>query len=133
MKTKANDSTSSEKTKSATPSQSPPIAKGNKLIHNFLTAHGFTKTRDFIGNFNRGAVLYYKEMAPELFFVFCNNHFSLYKATEQFEFLVVKSDFGIDFLYTMLQQSPRSITRRFKLPNDKQLYEQELKKAISAK
>jgi len=110
-----------------------PNLTGRKLIEVFFDTNGFTKTRDFIGNFNRGAVLYYKEVAPELFFVFCNNHFSLYKATEQFEFLVVKSDFGIDFLYTMLQQSPRSITRRFKLPNDKQLYEQELKKAISAK
>ena len=110
-----------------------PNLTGRKLIEVFFDTNGFTKTRDFIGNFNRGAVLYYKEVAPELFFVFCNNHFSLYKATEQFEFLVVKSDFGIDFLYTMLQQAPRSITRRFKLPNDKQLYEQELKKAISAK
>ncbi|MFZ4457065.1 MAG: hypothetical protein ACOYOT_12690 [Bacteroidales bacterium] len=102
-------------------------------LESFFSANHFTKTRDFIGNFNRGAVLYYREVAPELFFVFCNNHFSLYKDSEQFEFFVVKSELGTDFLYTMLQQSPRSITRRFKLPRDKKLYDKELKKVISIK
>lgn len=97
-------------------------------LKSFLSANQFTKTRDFIGNFNRGAVLYYKEMAPGRFFVFCNNHFSLDEDLEQFEFFVVQSDFGTDFLYTMLQQAPRSVTRRFALPRDKELYEKELKK-----
>ncbi len=128
MKTKESENTSSAKAKSAKPPHAPLLAKGNRSIHNFLTAHGFAKTRDFIGNFNRGAELYYKEVAPELFFVFCNNHFSLYKNSEQFEFFVVKSDFGTDFLYTMLQQAPRSITRRFTIPQDISIFDKELSK-----
>lgn len=97
-------------------------------LNAFFRTNGFTQSRDFIGNFNRGAELYYKEVAPDRFLVFCNNHFSLFKDSEQFELFAVVADAGLDFLYTMLQQPPRSITRRFAWPKHKALYLKEIAK-----
>ncbi|MDD2798391.1 MAG: hypothetical protein PHV20_07325 [Bacteroidales bacterium] len=106
------------------------IKKQRAQMERFFTAEGFTISRDYAGNFNRGLDLYYKEIKPNCFFVFSNNQFSLEKEFERFEFSVVEANTKDDFVYKLLQKEPRIVVKTFKPDLNMPLYEEELQKAM---
>jgi hypothetical protein len=103
-----------------------PVAGGG--VTYFFNNNGFIRARNFIGNFNRGAEIYYREVIPKLFFVFSNHRLSSDQDSAQFAMWVAESDIGTNFFYNILKKRPLSIAHSFSLPDDIPLLQKELNK-----